>query len=58
MHAANREPYLAAARAHISLLAKYERANSNFVVVDQGREDPNFWQVFGFETKPSIAYSH
>lgn len=48
-----REPYLQAAREHVANLAKYERANGNFVTVEQGAEKEAFWEAFGFDERPA-----
>mmetsp|Transcript_26428 Transcript_26428/g.35317 ORF Transcript_26428/g.35317 Transcript_26428/m.35317 type:complete len:105 (+) Transcript_26428:2313-2627(+) len=50
---ANREPYLNAAKAHLSLLSRYEKAKANYEIIEQGRETSAFWELFGFEEKPN-----
>ena len=50
---ANREPYLNAAKLHISNLARYEKAKASYDVIEQGQETEAFWEVFGFEQKPN-----
>jgi hypothetical protein len=40
------------ARKYIKLLQKYEKAPSQIIVVEQGSEDAQFWNLF-FQGKPT-----
>jgi len=54
----NHDSYMKAAKAHVALLQRYERAHSQFQIVQQGLEDITFWQALGLEERPETnAYS-
>ena len=47
------ERYIKTVNSYIKTLQKYEKAAENVLLMKEGEEEQEFWQMFGFNKEPS-----